>query len=760
MTPAIAGRTPRPTGPFDPPIGRKTSIIVLKKVLYEGKDDVRIVTSLSTQSSTEVFEIDSEHGVLRFASESVFTDEASALSALEKQGFQIQTGIRGSALLGFVSTETVAGVLVAVQTMPKVTLPGGHILHLVTDAQWVVVNYKNFNGIHPSVLAAEQDFWRLLQQNNVSGTHYFCESVDVSRPFPSDYASFHPDQEFVWNSWLSKPFRDLGLLRHCPCLLQGAVESADQVHVNGERYTITTISRRSRRHPGTRYLARGLNQYAGPGNEIEVESIVWKSAEGKCVDWCRVFWRRGTVPIWWGVEIQPLNKGLHAEVYVREEKTYVGSLTYFKSLLGRAAHESHGGHEEGKDTLNSYLSSSESQEAVTCINLLHCNPKKAAELLLSSHFQEGMRHVKERLGSHGGSSLRLLNFDWHGTMACLTEEKGVEAFWHFIEQPVKAVGFAAGSMRSRDAVTDCQDESLWGDHWKMCWTRRQKGLLRFNCADSLDRTNAASCFAILPVLQESLRHLGIQLDMVDQSAENSKLQALPPGWEVREHEGRPLYIDHNTKKTQWERPSMPQSSPKATPWQFFTYSLGDVRSRLYPDVINDYITMFRKHGDVHSELYTGSAAMHSHILGVVLPNDTRSYGSASSVGKLQNLKVAVQRRWNNTVSDAPRQQSIEMFLGLNISRHCPGLSMSCLDGTHDDAVFQSIVVAEDENELAESKTISNLGEELRALGLKSIKKHDGRLALEEDVEDANPKDPLGLFTESPPPPPPPPPDLL
>ena len=98
-----------------------------------------------------------------------------------------------------------------------------------------------------------------------------------------------------------------------------------------------------------------------------------------------------------------------------------------------------------------------------------------------------------------------------------------------------------------------------------------------------------------------------------------------------------------------------------------------------------------------------------------------------------------------------------MFLGLNISRHCPGLSMSCLDGTRDDAIFQSIHATEDENEIAESRTISNLGEELRALGLKSIKKHDGRLALEEDVEDANPKDPLGLFTESPPPPPP---DLL
>jgi hypothetical protein len=33
----------------------------------------------------------------------------------------------------------------------------------------------------------------------------------------------------------------------------------------------------------------------------------------------------------------------------------------------------------------------------------------------------------------------------------------------------------------------------------MAWAGRQGSLLRFNCADSLDRTNAATCFAMLPV---------------------------------------------------------------------------------------------------------------------------------------------------------------------------------------------------------------------------------------------------------------------
>jgi len=746
MSGSIMGRVPKPKGAFNPPTGRKTSIVVLKRFISESREDVRIVVSLSTQSSTEVFQVEPRNGSIQFAGENVFSDEASALSSLFRQGF-IEV-LRGSALLGYVMSETLSGILVATGTCPKVTLPGGHIVHMVTEAQWILVSLER--TAHASVLGSEQEFWRLLQQNSVSGMHYYCETADVSRPFPSEYEPFNPDQNFVWNAWLSKPVRDLGLLRHCPALLQGAVESSDEVHSSGQRYTITTISRRSRRHPGTRYLARGLNDFAGPGNEIEVELIIWKGMDNshhhsnKYVDWCRVFWRRGTVPIWWGVEIQPLNKGLQAEVYVKDEGTYVGMLTYFKSLLKRMEEES----EKGKENTEAcdrkteaYLNSEDSQDAVTCVNLLHCNPKKASELMLSSHFQEGMRHIKDRMGQKAGSSLKLVNFDWHGTMGHLSEERGVEAFWHFIEQPVKHAGLARGSMMLASDEKD-KKGTQWGDHWRMHWKQRQRGILRFNCADSLDRTNAASCFAMLPVLQEGLRLLGISLDMASdpvtrlphQESTTTSFENLPSGWEVREHEGRLLYIDHKNRKTQWEHPqadvySVDKKSQelKDAPWSFFLLKLDDIRMRLFPDVIYNYVTMFKKHGDVHSELYTGSAAMHSHILGIVLPAELNNYGSTSSVGRLQNLKVAVQRRWNNTVSDAPRQQSIELFLGLNISRHCPGLSLTSLQDNAEDEVFRFKL---DENEMAESKAIAHLGAELKALALK---KHDGRLGLREDV---------------------------
>lgn len=69
------GRSVKPSGVFDPPVGRTTSVVVLKRYISEGREDVRIVMSLSTQASTEVFEIEGRRGSLQFASENIFTDE-------------------------------------------------------------------------------------------------------------------------------------------------------------------------------------------------------------------------------------------------------------------------------------------------------------------------------------------------------------------------------------------------------------------------------------------------------------------------------------------------------------------------------------------------------------------------------------------------------------------------------------------------------------------------------------------------------------
>ncbi|KAL4443884.1 hypothetical protein ABPG75_011621 [Micractinium tetrahymenae] len=985
---------------FSPPAARQTSVALLRN-LVDG--DHRLVTSISTRKSTEVLRINLRSGRLELendaTAESSYENESEALDHLQERGYEVVE--RGYALLGYAVAGPTAGLLLATRVREKAVLPGGHTVYAVTDSQWTLVPLQNeaadaamaaaAAGLPPPRAAtAAQEFWRALQQFTLNNAHYYCETADISRPFPSDRDPRDPNPEFVWNSWLRQPLVELGLYDHCPTLLQGAVECSTLMLPGSARFSMCLISRRSRRHPGTRYIARGLNSLAGPGNEIECELVTWTHPEqrhfgagaadssgsgggsstggfsatsfsglpgaasagsggghSEPLKWARVVWRRGTVPIWWGVQLQSLAQGLQAEVYVREEHPYQGTASYFRNVqrqhipnpampsplaaagAGGAGAHSHqrqqqegagepgsggGGGNEGWTLVEGGeaaagtaaaaagpgsgpgphsaqqqqvqqgqqagqpLSEGELSQmvAVTCINLLHANPKKASELMLSSHFQDAMRHVRRRLG--GEAPIKVVNFDWHGNMGRLTEEKAVEGFWSLMEPFVKQTGFAFGWMEAEagrpegsasagqqgglpavgpggsgggagSASTSGTPATFWPPGWRMRWAGQQSGLLRFNCADSLDRTNAATCFAMLPVLQEQLRMLGVPLECNSAPAAAALLRsrqrssagdvaalaqqvpqaqqaqqavdpleavarALPEGWEVRQHEGRLLYIDHNSKTTQWtpppeaaaaaaaaaataatasgsgsrpggrplsarrmiesasgvlaklqqrsmaspgaggslspgkgtllqslERRSSPPrvhqgeaghywsrnsssgslngggvphaasapdvsaASSRATtaasevpgspgpeerdprrPWAFFDYDINDVRERLYRDAVSDYVEMFRVHGDIHSFLYTGSPAMHSHVLSLVVQGG-KGYGATSGVGKLQNLRVAVQRRWNNTVSDTSRQQAMELFLGLRIhdspdqKGYFPGLQVAYRDTT-------------------------------------------------------------------------------
>ena len=42
-------------------------------------------------------------------------------------------------------------------------------------------------------------------------------------------------------------------------------------------------------------------------------------------------------------------------------------------------------------------------------------------------------------------------------------------------------------------------ETRWPGGWRARWQAQQRGCVRFNCADSLDRTNAASYFCAVQV---------------------------------------------------------------------------------------------------------------------------------------------------------------------------------------------------------------------------------------------------------------------
>ena len=62
---------------------------------------------------------------------------------------------------------------------------------------------------------------------------------------------------------------------------QGLAEGKRLEDAAGKPYALALISRRSSMHPGMRYIARGLNALASPGNEAEVEQLMWTLPAGE-----------------------------------------------------------------------------------------------------------------------------------------------------------------------------------------------------------------------------------------------------------------------------------------------------------------------------------------------------------------------------------------------------------------------------------------------------------------------------------------------
>eukprot|EP00897_Mesotaenium_endlicherianum_P008862 jgi/Mesen1/8003/ME000425S07204 len=312
--------------------GRDTRILVVELEFGE----FYIVASLARLSSTQVISIDPTTGALGYSGRpgiDVFRTEVEALLYVTA-GSQhlVKSRVYAQAILGYAPLGSVGLLLVATRLRQSIQyLPGGDTVYTVADSQWIKVPLRNPQPQPKAELKNAADLADIL----INDVHYFCDTRDISRPFPSPFPVDRPDAEFVWNEWLSAPFRAIGLGQHCVVLLQGMAESRGFLSASGDAIVVTQTARRSRLHPGTRYLARGLNAASSTGNEIECEQLVWPAQEetpGRSHPFSSYLWRRGTVPIWWGAEIKSTVQ--EAEIYVAERQPE-GAARYFQRLVAR-----------------------------------------------------------------------------------------------------------------------------------------------------------------------------------------------------------------------------------------------------------------------------------------------------------------------------------------------------------------------------------------------------------------------------------------
>jgi hypothetical protein len=196
---------------------RLTSVVVA--TLDSG--EVYIIASLSSRTDTQVIYVDPTTGLLRFSGKlgfDVFKSEDEALNYITNGSrWLCRSTTNAKAILGYAALGSFGLLLVATKLTASIpNLPGGGSVYTVTESQWIKISLQNpqqqGKGEVKSVLE--------LTELDIDGKHYFCETRDITRPFPSRMPLENPDDEFVWNGWFSMPFKNIGLPQHCVTLLQ------------------------------------------------------------------------------------------------------------------------------------------------------------------------------------------------------------------------------------------------------------------------------------------------------------------------------------------------------------------------------------------------------------------------------------------------------------------------------------------------------------------------------------------------------------
>ena len=108
------------------------------------------------------------------------------------------------------------------------------------------------------------------------------------------------------------------------------------------------------------------------------------------------------------------------------------------------------------------------------------------------------------LHKQSGMSIANIGFDWHelaSTHAGL--QPVVQMLWAASENNFRSYGFTQGYLCSTGTeAAGMSDVEDFEGGMRAVFQHRQQGIFRFNCADSLDRTNVASFYSSLQV-----RHL-------------------------------------------------------------------------------------------------------------------------------------------------------------------------------------------------------------------------------------------------------------
>ncbi|KAI9223099.1 SacI homology domain-containing protein [Blastocladiella britannica] len=446
-----------------------------------------------------------------------------------------------------------------------------------------------------------------------------CARVAAMAMGSADASMLRNDGMFTWNAFhLAIAAMGLGIHpvtgmgQHGPIsgpspwfvpVIQGFVGQV-RLMVMGRSIHVTLFARRSRKFAGARFLRRGVDPQGGwVANEVETEQIVHDGTQagfpdlvaathsldpldghgicGRRCFFCRGFGigkdgvvrapfptgplprvpvftsfiqHRGSIPLLWSQDTSAMTPKPPITLNIRDP-FFVSAAKHFNRML-----EHYGCR-------------------VICFNLVKTREKVLREAILGDEFEACIKYLQQFIPADE-------RLEYHHVDMSREAKAGrvIDVLEQRAESMVEDIGFFACGPEPGLQYTSRNDG-------KLIIARTQCGVIRTNCIDCLDRTNAAAFVIGKRALGHQLVHLAVLKD-----------------------------------------PEIP----------FDTEAI-DLLTELY-----------QAHGDAIALQYGGSA----------LVNTMNSYRSKSLLNQSRDMLESAKRFWSNSFSDADKQDTIDIFLGV------------------------------------------------------------------------------------------------
>ncbi|KAF3505885.1 hypothetical protein F2Q69_00000883 [Brassica cretica] len=393
----------------------------------------------------------------------------------------------------------------------------GHRVYEVSKSEMISLQ-------HSSVLSNfansrdENRYKRLLSMVDLTKDFFFSYSYNIMRSFQKNVCDHESGgtlykKMFVWNEFLTRGIRHhLRNTVWTVALVYGFFKQTTLSEA-GRNFKLTLIARRSRHNAGTRYLKRGINESGNVANDVETEQIVSEDVpEDNPMQISSVVQNRGSIPLFWSQETSRMI--LKPDIVLsKRDLNYEATRLHFENLVERYG------------------------IPIIILNLIKTKERRPRESILRAEFANAIDFINKDLPEE--NRIRFLHWDLHKhfqsktanvlallgkVAACALMLTGF--FYYQVTPAMKLDGGMSLSSSDADMSThnssdddsgeyDSLEKNLPpsknvanGDYDKPGML--QRGVLRTNCIDCLDRTNVAQYAYGWAALGQQLHALGIR----------------------------------------------------------------------------------------------------------------------------------------------------------------------------------------------------------------------------------------------------------